>query len=84
MTKVEYEKVADAWAKLKIVLGVLESVKDGETELFVRSEWLNGKGEFDFEKVLRYSTNRLTDVYIILDKLILAQPDDKRGHKCSK
>jgi len=84
MTKIEYEKVADAWAKVNITLGVLKSVQDRETKLFEGSEWLNEEGDFNIDKVIRFTTDRLTDVYIGLDKLLTAQPDNKRGHKCSR
>lgn len=84
MTKIEYEKVADAWAKASITLGILRSVQNGETELFVDSEWLDKKGTFDIEKVIRFTIDRLIEIHISLDKLLITQPDDKKGRKCSK
>lgn len=70
MTKVEYEKVVEAWAKLQIMLGVLDSVRCGETEDFVGSEWLDPSGAFTYDKLVSFCYSRTLDSYTLLDQIV--------------
>ena len=70
MTKTEYEKVVEAWAKLQIMLGVLDCVRCGETEDFIGSEWLDPSGAFTYDKVISFCYKRTADTYATLDQLI--------------
>ena len=70
MTKTEYEKVVEAWAKLQIMLGVLDSVRCGEVEDLVGSEWLDPSGALVFDKLVSFCYSRTLDSYSLLDQLV--------------
>ena len=69
MTKTEYEKVVEVWAKLQIMLGVLDCVRCGETEDF-GSEWLDPSGAFTYDKLVSFCYSRTLDSYILLDQIV--------------
>jgi hypothetical protein len=69
MTKTEYEKVVEVWAKLNAMLGILGSVQRGETEDF-GSEWLDPSGAFTYDKVVAFCYSRTLDSYTLLDQIV--------------